>query len=304
MIGQQSLFHLEVCGPASLHYRFPAFPGDTLTKGIEILYRGRLDTVRTENGQIELKADYVVTSFDSGLYYIPPVPVLVGNDTVESNYLGIKVMTYSIDTTKIHLYDIKDVQSPPFVWTDYLTELLLGLMLYVIALLVIWFILRKKYRVAPEIATRPVSNIPPHVLAIMELDRIKNEKIWKQGKNKLFYTELSDVLRRYIERRFGINALEMTTDEILDLFRRDKTTQSTYQNLRQILQLADLVKFAKIDPGENENELSIMNSYLFINQTKLEELKSVEEQKEALSKEADPTEASKNEPDTQTKYMP
>jgi len=98
----------------------------------------------------------------------------------------------------------------------------------------------------------------------------------------------------------------MTTDEILTLFKRDKTTQSVYQNLSQILQLGDLVKFAKIEPLESENELSMINSYLFVNQTKQEEVKSMEEQKEELIQKTpeDEPKAPASESDDLNKYMP
>lgn len=276
LIGQQSLMHLEVSGPASLKYTFPVFQGDTLVKGIEVVQYGPLDTLEIANNQIRIKKDYLVTSFDSGLYYIPPVKILAGLDTIQSNEMVLKISTYSVDTTKVKIFDIKGVQKAPFVFGDYLLTLLLFLFIWALALLVIWFILKKKYGKEKEKLTAE-QMLPPHVVAIMELDRLKSEKIWKIGKNKEYYTNLSDILRKYIQRRFMINALEMTTDEILVLFKRDKSTQSVYQNLRQILQLADLVKFAKIQPLENENEMSIMNSYLFVNQTKMEELIKPEE---------------------------
>jgi len=306
MIGEQTLYHIEVSGPASLNYIFPTFPGDTLITGLEILNRGKLDTVSINSERIELKTDYLITSFDSGLYYIPPVKILVGSDTIESNYLGIKVMTYDIDTTKIEVFDIKGVQQPPFVVSDYLVEACLFLFLYALILLIIWLYLRKKFPFLKGESVAPESLLPPHVVAIMELDRLKSEKIWKFGKNKKYYTELTNILRKYIERRFQFNALEMTTDEILTLFKRDKTTQSVYQNLSQILQLGDLVKFAKIEPLESENELSMINSYLFVNQTKQEEVKSMEEQKEELIQKTpeDEPKAPASESDDLNKYMP
>jgi len=281
-IGQQSKMHLEISGPTSLQYTFPTFPGDTLVNGIEVLSIGKVDTLENENNLIHLKTDYLITSFDSGLYYIPPVKIIAGLDTVESKYMVLKIMTYDVDTAKVQIFDIKGIQKPPFVLGDYFLQLLLFLLIYAIILFVIWLILRRKYGLSKaEIeASKPL--LPPYVVAIMELDKLKSEKIWKSGKNKEYYTALSDILRKYIQRRFQINALEMTTDEILALFKRDKNTQSVYQNLRQILQLADLVKFAKTKPLENENELSIMNSYLFVNQTKIEEVKPIENQIEGI----------------------
>jgi hypothetical protein len=306
MIGEQTLYHIEVSGPASLRYVFPTFSGDSLVTGLNIINRSKLDTVSINSERIELKTDYLVTSFDTGLYYIPPVKILAGTDTFESNNLALKIMTYDVDTTKMKLYDIKGVQKPPFVLSDYLVETLLFLFFYALVLLLIWLYLRKKY---PHLLGEKEAQellLPPHVVAIMELDRLKAEKIWKQGKNKKYYTELTEIIRKYIERRFQFNALEMTTDEILTLFKRDKSTQSVYQNLSQILQLADLVKFAKIEPLESENELSIINSYLFVNQTKQEEIKSIDEQKEELTKESldDETKPTVSDADELIKYMP
>jgi hypothetical protein len=310
LIGQQSKMRLEISGPASLNYTFPTFPGDTLVNGIEVLARGPLDTIEINKDLIRLQTDYLVTSFDSGLYYIPPIKILAGNDTVESNFMALKVITFDVDTAKVKIFDIKGVQEPPFVLSDYLLQILLFILVWGLVLLIIWLILRKKYGLFKGENQADLPLLPPHVVAIMELDRLKSEKIWKSGKNKEYYTELSDILRKYIERRFQINALEMTTDEILVLFKRDKTTQSVYQNLRQILQLSDLVKFAKILPLENENELSIMNSYLFVNQTKIEEVKPLEEQIEATQEGQNEAAADDNiseevsEIDVMKKYQP
>jgi hypothetical protein len=307
MIGEQTLYHVEVSGPSNLRYEWPNFPGDTLVTGLGIINRGKLDTISINAERIELKTDYLVTSFDTGLYYIPPVKILAGQDTFESNNLALKILTYDVDTTKMELYDIKGVQKPPFVLSDYALETMLFLLFYGLVLLAIWLYLRKKYPNSKAETAAAEALLPPHVLAIMELDRLKSEKSWKTGKNKKYYTDLTDILRKYIERRFQFNALEMTTDEILALFKRDKSTQSVYQNLSQILQLADLVKFAKIEPLESENELSIINSYLFVNQTKQEEVKTIEEQKEELIKdvvEADEIKQSGSDMDELKKYMP
>ena len=104
--------------------------------------------------------------------------------------------------------------------------------------------------------------------AIKSLDKIKSEKIWQQDRIKEFYTELTDVLRIYIHERYGVNSLEMTSGEILDIINTKQEEDSVYENLKQVLYIADLVKFAKHQPFNDENDLSLMNSYFFINQTK------------------------------------
>lgn len=110
--------------------------------------------------------------------------------------------------------------------------------------------------------------LPAHVRAANELDKLKAEKIWQQGREKEFYSKLTDILRRYIYEREGINAMEMTSGEILNNIRQISDVDSVYDNLKQILSTADLVKFAKYKPYPDENDLSMVNAYFFVNQTK------------------------------------
>lgn len=281
-IGQQSAFHLILSTPQNSRVTFPILTGDTLVNGIEIIQKSPIDTVLTNDGRMEMIQHFLVTSFDSGLYYIPPIPVAFGTDTFYSNDLGLKILTLEVDTVKKTVYDIKSVQKPLFYLSDYLTQIVCILGIYALILFLIWIYLKKKFKVTPEMVIQSEQTLPPHIAAIMELDKIKQHKIWKQGKNKEFYTQLSEIIRKYMSRRFQINALEMTTEELLSIFRKDRISVSVYENLKQILQLSDLVKFAKIEPLESEHELSLMNSYLFVNQTKQEEVKSIEAQKEDM----------------------
>jgi hypothetical protein len=119
---------------------------------------------------------------------------------------------------------------------------------------------------------------PAHVVALRELDRIKDEKLWQKDKTKQYYSEVTDVIRTYIEDRFEIRAMEQTTDEIMTSFRyrRDLLNEKSMGNLSQILSLADLVKFAKYHPLPDDDNLTLVNSYFFINETKKEELKKPE----------------------------
>ncbi len=281
-IGQQCKLNLTLTGPASLTYALPSFSGDTLVNGIEVVKRNPVDTIKLDNGFVKYLAEYLVTSFDSGLYYIPPIKVFAGSDTVYSNELALKIVSYDVDTANYNLFDIKPVQKAPFVLFDYFLPLLLLILVVGLIYLAWWIKRQRNKRLNNKEETNLFAMLPPHVAAIMQLDKLKSEKPWLSGRNKEYFTQLSDVLRNYIQRRFQVNALEMTTSEILELFFRDKETNSVYQNLKQILTLSDLVKFAKQVPIENENELSLMNAYLFVNQTKVEEIQTVEEQIETI----------------------
>jgi len=297
MIGEHAIINLEVIAPKDRNIIFPLYP-DTLVKGIEVLRMLPPDTVMTEVMTISQK--YLITSFDSTLYHVPYMLVVDGNDTIRSNDFGLKVsspilsdstmaylellkthQTDSIDFEKLGLYDIKPVQDPPFVWQDYLIYILIPMLIFLILALigiVIYLIMKKRkkgYYFKPEVI------LPPHVIALKELDELKASKIWQKGQEKMYYTKLTNVLREYIDRRFGIDAPEMTSDEILHAVKKATGTVSTTDNLKQILYVADLVKFAKYVPLQDENDLSMMNAYFFVNQTKIEEVVKTPGEKEA-----------------------
>lgn len=285
MIGEQALINLKVLSPKDLQIQFPVYESQ-IVPGIEVITMLPPDTT-IENNVMTLNFKYVVTSFDSTLYHIPGMPVFDGTDTILSNSFGLKVSTPelsdstkayleklnnaetdSIDFNQLQLNDIKPIQKAPFVWTDYLWLLwiVLGILLLILLIgLVIYLVLRKKkkgYFFKPPVVE------PAHVRAKQALDKLKEEKIWQQGREKEFYTRLTDILRVYIDERYGINAMEMTSGEILNEIRKVSEVDSVYENLKQILSTSDLVKFAKYKPYPDENDLSMVNSYFFVNQTR------------------------------------
>lgn len=296
LIGEQAIISVEAIAPKGRNIQFQVYP-DTLIKGIEVLDMLKIDTTNTE--VMTLTQRYVVTSFDSTLYHVPHMMVIDGTDTLLTNDFGLKVSapqlsdstlayleklknneTDSIDFVKLQLNDIKDIQSQPFVLMDFLEDLLiplLGVLLLAIIGLVVYFILRKKkmgYYFKPKV------ELPPHVTALQKLDKLKASKIWQRGQEKEYYTELTDILRGYIDRRFGIDAPEMISEDIISAVHLATDTRSATDGLAQILRLADMVKFAKYVPFTDENDLSLVNAYLFVNQTKIEERPTLEEQKD------------------------
>lgn len=296
LIGEQAIINLEVISPKGRNIIFPLYQ-DTLIKGIEVLHMLPPDTVITEVMRISQK--YVVTSFDSTLYHIPNMLVIDGNDSIRSNDLGLKVSapqlsdstlaylekmknqeTDSIDFAKLQISDIKDIQKLDFNLFDFIQDYLLIPILVFVALVVIglilYLVLRKKkkgYFFTPKVI------LPPHVVALQNLDALKGKKLCLRGMEKEYYTELTDILREYIDTRFGIDAPEMITEDIVAAVHLATETGSTAGNLKQILETADLVKFAKYTPFADENDLSLVNAYLFVNQTKIEETVKPEDAK-------------------------
>jgi hypothetical protein len=285
MIGEQALINLKVITPKDKAIQFPVYEKEIIP-GIEVITMLTPDTT-IENNVMTLNFKYVITSFDSTLYHVPHMSVFDGTDTLFSNSFGLKVTspqlsdstlaylekinkgeTDSIDFNQLQLNDIKSVRKAPFVWTDYLWLLwiVLGIMLIIAVIgVVIYLVLMKKKK---GYFFKPPVILPAHVRAVRELDKLKEEKIWLQGREKEFYSRLTDILRRYIHEREGFNAMEMTSGEILNEIRKVSDVDSVYDNLKQILSTSDLVKFARYKPYPDENDLSMVNAYFFVNQTR------------------------------------
>lgn len=292
LIGEQAVINVEVIAPKDMNIIFPVY-NDTIITGIEVVGMAKPDTVMTEVMTINQK--YIVTSFDSTLYHIPFIPIQTDNDTVYTNDLGLKVTApqlsdstlayldilknYQVDTieySKLGINDIKDIQEAKWTIWDAVVDIISRYSIYVIIVLLaviliavaVYFFSKKKkkgYYFKPEVI------LPAHIIALKELDQLKDSKIWQKGQIKEYYTQLTDILRGYIHRRYHINAPEMTSDEIIEAVHRVTDTNSSTDNLHQILKLADLVKFAKYIPLANEDDLSMVNAYLFVNQTKKDE---------------------------------
>lgn len=300
-IGEQTLVNLKVIAPKDRTILFPVYEKE-IVPGLEVLTMLPSDT-SIENNVVTMNFKYLVTSFDSTLYYVPHMPVFDGTDTVYSNSFGLKVVspvlkdstvayleklnrgqTDSIDFRQLQLNDIKPLQKAPFVWTDYLWVLwfVLGFIFLLLLIgLFIVLVLRKRKKgyffTPPEV-------IPSHVRAIRELDKLKTDRMREPGREKEFYTRITDILRRYIFERYRINAMEMTSSEILDKIEKQTDNESVCKNLNQILSTADRVKFAKYIPYPDESDLSMMNAYFFVEQTREPDLTpdGKEPQKESI----------------------
>lgn len=271
LIGEQTKLKLQVSVDADKHAIFPIYK-DTIVRGVELIDIAKADTQYLNNRKrMLITQEYIITSFDSALYYIPPVEVSVENNTYRSKALALKVYSIPVDTLNAdHFFGPKTVMRAPFVWEDWYGSIACGFLFFPLLILLIYLIIRildnkpiiRKVKVEPK--------LPPHHLAMNEIERIKDEKVWQKGQSKEYYTELTDVLRAYIKARFNFNALEMTSSEIIDklLELKDKGAIS---DLKILFQTADLVKFAKHDPLINENDANLINAIDFINDTKEQE---------------------------------
>lgn len=272
-IGQQTAIHFRITQLKGERVQLPVF-SDTLTKNLELVEPFKLDTLPADQDMIQVGMHLLVTSFEDTLIYLPPQPFVLDGDTSWSNSISLKVIQpFEIDTASATIADIKDVMDPPFNW-----KALLRWLLWIIAVLAIvtalYFLIRKFFKPKSKVEEIPFEDtLPAYEVALIKLNKVKDSKIWQQeNRSKEYHTEITDILREYIERTFEIPAPEMTSEEIIEHLKDLRVNQKeTWNGLRQVFRLADLVKFAKWRAIPEEQEMSLKNAYKFVEETKIEE---------------------------------
>lgn len=222
---------------------------------LEVLEQGKLNTVATEP-ELLLQQRLLFTTFDSGYHRLPPLEVIYElngiTDTANSSNLGLTVVTIPVQE-EADIMDNKDIIREPINWTDFMPYVL-GLLLIVIILGIIWRASTiAKRKTAPPVPPPPP--VPAHLIALEKLEKIAAAASWKQGDIKGFQSDVTYVLREYLENRFGMPALEATTPEITKALKARQLDQDDH--LRQVLATADMVKFAKAVPAEEVHVRSL-----------------------------------------------
>jgi len=287
LIGDQFNLFIKVSQPPGLIVEYPEF-SDTIIDKIEILQKFPPDTSIGEDNQINIQQRYLLTSFDSGLYVIPPVLFRFSaadwSDSISSNPVYLAVYTVPVDSAG-RIFDIKSPLGAPITVAEMWPYILGGSLLVILIAAGVWYFRRRKSDRPVLAFSRP--QIPPYVVAIRELDRLSEEKLWQQGRIKDYYTRLTGIIRIYIEHQFDIPAMEMTSDETLRMWNEiGMKDEDLYIRLKDLLGLADLVKFAKEKPLPSYNESNLNNAYDFVRKTRpVTELGS-----EIETMESDPTE--------------
>lgn len=271
-IGDQIKFTVTVDKPANVKVSLPVFK-DTLTNNIEIISGPKIDSSVQLDGRMRLIQRYTVTSFDSGQYQVKPVYAETkdagGLKRFYSDYSSLRVMRVKIappdSTTKI--FDIIKPYRAPLTVGEILPWLFMAL--FVAA--AVWLALRfyRKLKKSKEGVVPYVEPDPAHVIAFRELEKLRSEELWQKGDTKMYYTRLTEILRQYLENRFRVYSLELTTEETLvELIKTGFKKTDGYNTLKSVLTGADLVKFAKYKPQADENETHFQNSWNFVDATK------------------------------------
>ena len=266
-IGDRFDYIIEVEKDQVQVVQFPVYEADD-TK-IELVEDAPIDTLLREGRRQKLRKRYRLAAFEEGRYNMGLAQVLYADknivDTLHStgDSLRLEVGTFRIDSTSQSIYDIKPQKTLPFRFGEisgYLTWalgmlLLLGIGVYA---LVRWLPARGK-RLGDLF--RPAPPQPPHVVAIRALEALHHQKLWQNNRHKQYYSGLTDILRTYISGRWGIGAMEMTTDEIVAAMRGIELPDKAAMDLVKILRDGDLVKFAKDTPDAEQNEADYLKTY-------------------------------------------
>ncbi len=260
--------------PGKLTAGFPVF-NDTITSSIHILHEDSIpDTLSVGKDYVLLKKSYTISAYDSGRVVIPPIPFVFQLDTVEdtifttSQFLFVKLVP--VDTTQVPLKDIKKPINTPLTFKEFIDRfgiyMLAGLLLLLIVFILFRYFRRKKEGKAFIEFKKPED--PAHVVALRNLEKLREKKLWQQDKVKQYYIELTDILREYMEKQLGISAMESTSSEIIEALKElENMDAQLINNMQKVFEIADLAKFAKFKPLPDENDFAWKKAYEFVTET-------------------------------------
>ncbi|MDP9077457.1 MAG: BatD family protein [Bacteroidota bacterium] len=268
-IGDQTKLRLIVHQSLTEKVNFPKL-ADSIAGKVQIV-SSKLDTVfdKDDPKRKIVTLSYVITSFDQGTYTIPAYEIGSSAGVLKTNELTLMVQTVKVDTTKA-IYDIKQPLTVSYTFWDWLKDhwvwVVIGLAIILIIGGVIWY-LKKRPKVEKVVKEAARPEIPPHTIALNKLQQLRDRKLWQQDAVKEYHSELSDIIREYLEKRYVVKTHEKTTDEIFAALKYMDIANEYRVKLNQVLILADLVKFAKERPLPVDNELSMENAMSFVLKT-------------------------------------
>ena len=258
-----------------------AFPQvkDTLMTNIRIVKPWQMDTVkitRQKKGEprlMDLKGGLTVTSFDAGIYYLPPIAVQRMSkdgvlDTLVFDPQRVQIHTMPVDTATFVPHDIKGVIRYPVTLKEVAPWVAAGLALVGLIALIVWLIIRYRRNHDPEY----VKKDPAHIVALRKLDKYRGNALWAPEKQKTFYSGITDTLREYISERYGIGAMEMTTAEIFKDMKQTDAPADLLEELKDLFERADFVKFAKFAASDEDNARALPVAVRFVTSTYQAEL--------------------------------
>ncbi len=275
VVGGQVGLNVSVSVPKGHNCHILALP-DTLSPEVEVVEALKPDTI-DRGDLIEYMRRYIVTSFDTGLHYVGPIPMVVDADSsmlstpdfslsVTNPFQQMEVAEDGVNK----ITDINGAEDAPFQWGELLLywPWALGAVLIVALVFLVRFLIKKYGRKGGDVAVVDVPDEPCELTAMRNLERIRDEKLWMHNQVKEFYSDLTETLRRYVSARYGIQAMESTSSEIMEQLAKPLSANpKEAEVLSDILSQADYVKFAKMEPLPDENDRAVANAIDFVNLT-------------------------------------
>ncbi len=237
-------------------------------EGVEVVSPGVWDTLNVR-GRRCLQQEVLITSFDSGYYYIPQLPITYtqnGRQQTQSTP-QLAFMVNTISTNPEAIAPIKPIIEEPISFVEDILPYLLGLLLLGLLAYGVYYYLQKRKK--EEAPPPPEIIIPPHEVALSKFNALKDKQLWQKGEVKQYQSELTYIVREYIENRYNVQALESTSDEIIRDLKKDTDISEAHRTqLREMFTMADLVKFAKAEPPVDVNQKLMDYAEDFVIKTK------------------------------------
>ena len=272
-IGDRFVYSIEVDKDLVQSVLFPSFTGAG-SEAYELIEDMPVDTLSREGRRLKIRKSYRLAAFEEGIHNVVPQVMYADKNIVDTLYgpdtLSLLVTTFQIDSTSHAPFDIKPQKNLPFKFGEISGYVKWTVIVLIILLLLLYALKRILAHFGKNISDifKPAPPVPPHVEAQMALEKLRQQRLWQEGEHKLYYSTLTDILRAYIAGRYGVGAMEMTSDEIIEAMRDVELPQKSAMDLSDILRVADLVKFAKAMPEADENEAAFRAAWDFVEQTK------------------------------------
>lgn len=291
-IGDRFVYSIEVEKDLVQSVYFPSLTGAG-AEAYELIEDMPVDTLEREGRRLKIRKSYRMAAFEEGIHNVVPQVMYADKNIIDTLYgpdtLSLLVTTFQIDSTSHAPFDIKPQKNLPFKLgeiTGYLKWTVIVLLMLALLFYVAKRILAHYGKNISDIF-KPAPPLPPHVEAQMALEKLRQQRLWQEGEHKLYYSTLTDIIRAYIAGRYGVGAMEMTSDEIIEAMRGVELPQKSAMDLADILREADLVKFAKATPEAEENEAAFRAAWDFVEQTKPVEIVEDDEDEPQKSGETD-----------------
>lgn len=267
LIGDYLKFHLLITVPNNASFIFPQVT-ETQLGLLEFIEKSVIDTIH-EATRTQFRQTITATAFDTGQYKFPSLQLLSTDSIIlaKSDSILFSITTLPVDTT-LAIKDIKPMAKVPITFKEVLPYLLIGGGIITLIVLFIWFFIKygkKKLSQSTRISSKPKEKA--HIIALKELEKLRLRKLWQEGHIKLYYSELTDIVRTYYKNRWDIDAMEMTSGEILEETEKRGINQELLNKLLFLFTTADLVKFAKSEPLPNDHDTCFKNAHIFISET-------------------------------------